>query len=42
MRTDITTRLKRIILIIIAIILVGTLGYKLVGVENTSWPTPCT
>ncbi len=37
MRTDITTRLKRIILIIIAIILVGTLGYKLVGVENTSW-----
>ncbi len=36
MRTDITTRLKRIILIIIAIILVGTLGYKLVGVENTS------
>ncbi len=37
MRTDITTRLKRIILIIIAIIFVGTVGYKLVGVEKTSW-----
>jgi voltage-gated potassium channel len=37
MRTDITARLKRIILIIVAIILVGTVGYKLVGVEKTSW-----
>ena len=37
MRTDIVTRLKRIILIIIAIILVGTVGYKLVGGEKTSW-----
>jgi len=37
MRPDIPSRLKRIIITIIVIILVGTVGYKLVGAQKTSW-----
>jgi voltage-gated potassium channel len=37
MRTDIVARLKRIFLFIIAIIGIGIIGYKLIGVEKTSW-----
>jgi voltage-gated potassium channel len=37
MRNDISTRLKRIVAIIIAIILVGTAGYKLIGGPDTSF-----
>ncbi|MGA3174749.1 MAG: potassium channel protein, partial [Syntrophorhabdales bacterium] len=36
MRTDVASRLKRMLLIIVAIICIGTVGYKLIGGEKTT------